>query len=132
MHTSSAMKGMHCNSVMRFGCESLPCMVKATQSLSVCQSNLLARGLSHITFDKITKYRSCHNIKAMSYINKRSILQHTPSMGLIGHGFNPRKHEASHSFIAIEDHVLSFAETFSTTTGKSITFKDICVGIRVR
>ena len=114
------MKGIYINTAMRFLYRRHHCVVKAKQLMHICQfSGCHARGESLIALNKINLSRS-HSLKEMSYTQKRSILQHTPSMGLIGHGFNSRKHVQSHSLLVTEDHTLSFAESFSSTTGKHL------------
>ena len=87
--------------------------------MHVCQCGYHTRDASLIALNKLNQ-SSYQGLKDMSYIHKRSILHHTPSMGLIGHGFNSRKHIESHSLINIEDHTLSFAESFSSTTGEML------------
>ena len=112
----NAMKGLYHKTVMRFLCTRHKYIVKARQLMHICQCGYHARGLSLMAVNKL--YQSSYRLKDMSYIHKRSILHHTPSMGLIGHGFNSRKHVESHPLIETEDHTLSFAESFSSTTGK--------------
>ena len=112
---------------MRFLCTRNHCMVKARQLMHICQcSGYHARGVCHIAMNKINSSSTSHSFKDMSYIHKRSTLHHTPSMGFIGHGFNSTKHFDRHSLIEIEDHTLSFAETFSSTTGESLIFFRNC------
>merc|ERR550539_563442 len=56
----------------------------------------------------------------MNHVQKRSLLRHAPSVGLIGTLFSPSNHILQSSSVGDEDHTLFFAESFSSTTGSII------------
>ena len=110
------MKGIQCNIIMRLPSERLLFKMKARTAIT-CGLNNHFSSTSHmrtlIDNARIPKYLTTE--KDMRPVQKRSMLVHTPSMGLIGQGFSIQNHNTGNLLKDNDDHLLFFAETFSTS-----------------
>ena len=110
------MKGIQCNTIMRLPSERLLFKMKARTAIT-CGLNNHFSSTSHMRtiLDNARKQRYLIKEKDMRPVQKRSMLVHTPSMGLIGQGFSIQNNSAGNLLKESEDHSLFFAETFSTS-----------------